>query len=143
MDGDGDMDIVGITYEGGDRVVWFENQGGGLFSQYIQIADTDGGLYKLHMADVNGDGSEDALVANVERDRVSYYPNLGGGQWGSEVIVTTHADGCQAVFAADMDADGDLDIVSPRADDKVAVREFGIRRVWHAAAFCLVEHRVI
>ena len=121
VDGDGDMDIVGITYEGGDRVVWFENQGGGLFSQYIQIADTDGGLYKLHMADVNGDGSEDALVANVERDRVSYYPNLGGGQWGSEVIVTSYADGCQAVFAADMDADGDLDIVSAsEADDKVA-----------------------
>ena len=94
---------------------------GELFSQYIQIADTDGGLYKLHMADVNGDGTEDALLANAERDRVSYYPNLGGGQWGGEVLVTEHADGCQAVYAADMDADGDLDLLSASEnDDKVA-----------------------
>ena len=114
------MDIVGVTFEGGDRVIWFENQGGGLFSQYVQIADTDG-LYKLHMADVNGDGTEDALLANEERDRVSYYPNLGGGQWGGEVLVTEHADGCQSVYAADMDLDGDLDILSASSnDDKVA-----------------------
>ena len=112
---------MGVTFEGGDRVIWFENQGGGLFSQYVQIADTDGGLYKLHMADVNGDGTEDALLANEERDRVSYYPNLGGGQWGGEVLVTEHADGCQSVYAADMDLDGDLDILSASSnDDKVA-----------------------
>lgn len=135
VDNDGDMDVVGITLQGGDRVVWFENQGGGLFSQYIQIADTNGDLFKLHMADVNGDGTEDVLVANEQRDRVSYYPNLGAGIWGSEVLVTEHADGCQSVYAADMDADGDLDILSASGhDDKVAwyenlgAGEFGMQQ---------------
>ena len=73
------------------------------------------------MADLDGDGLEDALVANESGDRVSYCPNLGEGQWGSEVIVTSHADGCQSVYAADLDLDGDLDILSASVnDDKVA-----------------------
>ena len=58
------------------------------------------------MVDLNGDGTEDALVANEETDRVSYWPNLGGGTWGNEVVITCFADGCQSVHAADMDGDG-------------------------------------
>ena len=121
VDMDGDMDIVGITIEGGDRLIWFENQGGGLFSQYNQIASMGGNPYKLHMADLNGDGTEDALVANESSDEVSYWPNLGSGNWGNEVVITHHADGCQSVYAADMDGDGDLDVLSASGnDDKVA-----------------------
>ena len=137
VDNDGDMDIVGVTFEGGDRVIWFENQGGGLFSSiHANRRHRRGFVLKLHMADVNGDGTEDALLANEERDRVSYYPNLGGGQWGSEVLVTEHADGCQSVYAVDMDLDGDLDILSASSnDDKVAWYENVGSGVWHATTF--------
>lgn len=126
VDNDGDLDVVGIAYDASPYgIVWFENQGGGLFSQFIPLANVYGdwayGMVDLHMADVNGDGTEDALVANVEFDRVSYFPNSGNGVWGNEVFVTGQADGCSAVYAADMDADGDLDILSASTDDdKVA-----------------------
>ena len=110
VDNDGDMDIVGVTYDGGDRVIWFENQGGGLFPNTFKLLILMV-IHKVHMADLNGDGNEDVLVANAATDRVSYYANLGGGQWGSEVLVTEHADGCQSVYAADMDLDSDIDII--------------------------------
>lgn len=121
LDGDGDEDIIGITLEGGDRLIWFENQGGGLFSSYQIIEGLGGNPFKLHVADLDGDGDLDLLSANEQIDEVVWHKNNGDASFSTKQIISRMADGCQSVFAADVDGDGDLDVLSASGnDDKVA-----------------------
>lgn len=57
MDGDGDMDVIAAS-EGGDRVLWWENNGSGTFEQrHDWTWDGRNGVMKL--ADSNNDGRPD------------------------------------------------------------------------------------
>lgn len=68
MDGDGDLDVLAAS-EGGDRVLWWENDGSGVFGQRHDWT-WDGKNGVMSLADANGDGRPDLWIDRVAADNV-------------------------------------------------------------------------
>ena len=112
LDGDGDDDIVASGYFG-DDVVWYENTSGdgtAWVKSFIDASlDYPAGF---NLADVDGDGDLDVLVAGYYADELVWYENDldTAASWPKTIIDVP--DGPWNVRAADIDQDGDLDAVA-------------------------------
>lgn len=72
-------------------------------------------------ADLDGDGDDDLLVAEVFTDQITWFENLGGGIFGPKQVISNQIDDGRQVAAADLDNDGDLDVISSSViDHKIA-----------------------
>ncbi|CAM9306266.1 unnamed protein product, partial [Discosporangium mesarthrocarpum] len=114
LDGDRFVDLVSTDY-GFGRVVWYQNNGAGVFAEGQNITSLAQGATGLFAADIDGDGDTDVLVASNVDNRVAWYNNTGTS-W-PETTITDEALGATFVIAADLDDDGDLDVVSASTDD--------------------------
>ena len=115
LDGDGDIDVLcPVDVEddhAGDRIVWFENQGGGVFSgERVITTDVERPNF-VFAADLDGDGAQDVLSASPEDRKVAWYQNSGGGAFSGQRTLATDNHGPVSVFAADLDGDGDLEVL--------------------------------
>jgi hypothetical protein len=111
LDGDGAVDMLSKTYGEGYKVLI--NDGTGQFVAVWELDDSQAMYGDLALADLDGDGDLDALVANGFRSEGSFPTRLlwndGHGQFtesGQELNETLAAQ-----FAVgDLDLDGDLDL---------------------------------
>ena len=80
------------------------------------------GARGVHVADMDGDGDLDIVLASTYDDTIAWYENDGAADpsWTASDITTT-LDGPWGVYVDDVDGDGDLDVVSAVAyDDSIA-----------------------
>jgi len=121
MDGDGDSDILYSDRKGEKAAVgWLENpgQGSALWTDHvIELApegiDRMGYHMFLDLADLDGDGLEDVVVA-VRKQQIHWLRRVDGTgtAWEKVVIPTPEAAGClKSVAAGDMDGNGTVDLV--------------------------------
>ncbi|MFC1604819.1 FG-GAP-like repeat-containing protein [Planctomycetota bacterium] len=130
LDGDGDLDVLSVSYE--DGITWYENDGTGRFiSQQVVTASVSKAalsVYAIYTADLDGDGDLDVLsTLGVDDtidwrldDRIIWYENDGTGQFTSPQVITADVNDPQSVYAADLDGDGDLDVLSASYWDGIA-----------------------
>ncbi|MGC6487416.1 MAG: FG-GAP repeat domain-containing protein [Planctomycetota bacterium] len=138
LNGDGVLDVVRTTVLNG-QVAYFPGTGNGSFGAKQVVATlatqpSGGGLFGtdpqgprgVDVADLDGDGDLDLVVASEANSRVSVLYNDGSGSFGAPVPASTSANGVNYVEAVDVDVDGDLDVisVSPTAN----------RVLWHEQA---------
>jgi hypothetical protein len=110
---DGKGDLVATSIATG-RVAWFRNTGN-VADRFDLGADQAGGLQGatgLELADVDGDGDLDFLVATRNLDRVQWMENPGIVQSGPLVRrpLPPVLDGALALAVADFDRDGAVDL---------------------------------
>ncbi len=114
LDGDGDIDVASVSYID-DKVAWYENDGAldPTFTQHV-VASTVLGPISMQIADVDGDGHDDLVVAAYFDGKIAWYRNDGNPSVPtfSENIVSSSATGARDVAVADLDGDGDADIIS-------------------------------
>jgi len=120
LDNDGDMDLVGGLYAGGD-IWWLENAGGGTWTEHVIGT---GGAKAVRFADVNGDGRLDVILT-VETDpspvRWLEQPvNPKSGNWPSHTIATTSM--CLCLGAGDFDHDGKIEVLTGEATGSMRVQ---------------------
>lgn len=111
IDHDGDMDVL-FTSLVDDKVAWHRNLDGlGNFGAEQIITLNANGATCVYAADLDNNGSKDALSTS-EDGKIAWYKNTDGqGTFGpQEVLTTTNAS--TSVFGADIDGDGDNDVVS-------------------------------
>jgi hypothetical protein len=113
VDGDGDLDVLGAAFSGGD-IFWFENDGAGNFAKHTITGDFPA-VNSIHAADLDGDGDVDILGASgtdpkyVTINAFAWWENDGAENFTEHIL----AENVRAVsvHAADLDGDEDLDVV--------------------------------
>ena len=119
FDGDGDLDVLWASV-GDGRMVWSENTDGkGSFGVKHVIATGVPKAYKVHSADLDGDGDPDAILAAIKNgDNIIWYENTDGqGSFEAKQVIDSEGNEgeklfAQSVYAADLDGDGDLDVLA-------------------------------
>jgi hypothetical protein len=108
IDGDGDLDAVIVNANSGGRAnqgnqIWFNN-GQGTFTNVAQgLGNADS--QDIALADLNGDGKPDAVVANHGESQVWFNDGTGTFTTGQTL------GNSQAVALADVNGDGAIDTV--------------------------------
>ncbi len=105
LDNDGDLDVIAVS----DKIVWYENDGLGNFSEAQIIVTNVYALKTIFAVDLDGDGDQDILRASSSY--ISWYENDGLGNFDEVNSVASGIDAVNAVFAIDLDNDGDKDVL--------------------------------
>ena len=123
FDNDGLFDIVTSTWDPGGPIIYYHNDGNGMFSDYTAQAGLAGQLGGLNIVqtDYNNDGLLDILVMrgawlhNKGKMRMSLLRNNGDGTFSDvtrQANLAVPAYPSQTAAWADYDNDGDLDLFS-------------------------------
>ncbi|MEW5677477.1 T9SS type A sorting domain-containing protein [Flavobacterium enshiense] len=129
IDNDGDIDVVGSSYNEG-RVFLYKRRPDGTFANQLIITSSVIGAKEVAVADMDGDADLDIISVSDDSgngpDKVSWYRNLDGqGNFGPQInlpIGTYNSPDGLRVY--DVDGDGDKDIVTafsnwPGEGDKI------------------------
>ena len=111
IDGDGDRDILTISLDGFNTIVWYKNLDGmGSFSSQITIAQLQA-VNQPITADIDGDGDLDIVAESQLDDTIVWYENLDGlGSFSTQRIISANIDRITGLNAKDLDGDGNVDI---------------------------------
>jgi hypothetical protein len=120
VDGDGDVDIhLGVA--------WLENKdfadgAADGFERHDVVELSKGEVDRVSLADINGDGFEDAVIGTEDATFLVWTEHPGGDgtqPWREHVVAEDFKH--MSLDIADLDQDGDLDIVSGEHGRKGAV----------------------
>jgi hypothetical protein len=110
LDGDGRIDLV-VADAGANSLIAFQGNGDGTFQPgRAQSLGANSGPSAIAIADLNGDGHPDAIVANELAATVSVLLGQGDGTFSPRVDHAT-ASGSVALVTGDLDGNGRVDVV--------------------------------
>ena len=115
VNGDGKPDIVVANYRdlacGWGGVGVLLGNGDGTFQTAVDYCSGGSAAYSVAVADVNGDGKPDIVVANANDVNVGVLLGNGDGTFQAAVTYSTTDSNPISVAVADVNGDGKLDIV--------------------------------
>ncbi|OUJ69801.1 hypothetical protein BXP70_26190 [Hymenobacter crusticola] len=112
VDGDGDLDLITVNQNPNSFSVRLNN-GAGVFSGNYLLA-LAGRPQCLRMADVNGDGVQDALVGFFD-SRIQVLLGTGSGGFTNGTVVSV-GNFPRFIAVGDIDGDSDLDLLAANGD---------------------------
>jgi hypothetical protein len=122
LDGDQDLDAVVANDFGGAETVWLNN-GLGTFTAHPTMPSFGGGFSRdVALADLDGDGDLDAVVANDSDAAETVWLNNGMGVFTAHPTTASFGAGfSRSVALADLDGDGDRDAVEANTSQEATV----------------------
>lgn len=72
------MDVIFVFFQD-DKIVWYENLGGGMFFVQKIIFFVVNGVFFVYVVDMDNDGDLDVLFVFQYDDEIVWYENLGDG----------------------------------------------------------------
>ena len=106
LNNDGLVDVLTVSL---DAVLWYANEGDGVFSEPHTISTAVYWWSAIYAADLNRDGWTDVIVS---WDRaLAWYTNQGNGTFSSQILIYGYAVGPYSIHVVDVDDDGWEDIL--------------------------------
>ncbi|MBZ8180643.1 FG-GAP-like repeat-containing protein [Oscillatoria salina] len=124
FDGDGDIDLVGITSAfGQDDVFILKNSNNGNNWSYSLVygdlqVDQDFPVGSVYVADLDNDGDEDIVSTSNDDDNVFVFYNNGSGTSWDDERISGGFRGASGLFVTDLGSDGFVDIIGASEDDQ-------------------------
>ena len=115
VNGDGKPDLISANYNTSSVSVWTNNGSQGLRFVCWTISgnpSTGPNPHRVTVADLNGDGKPDVIVANASIHQLTLLTNNGSGTFGAYASVGVDSGGAGDVVMADVNGDGRPDLVS-------------------------------
>jgi len=114
IDGDGDVDVVGVGWLGSDKIAWWENANGSGTSWTEHVVKSGfPGAKCICVIDLDQDGDLDIIGGADTGDQIAWWENLNGvGTSWAEEVVASSVEGVYRVDAVDLNGDDTLDIVA-------------------------------
>lgn len=84
VDGDEDVDILGVSFTT-DDIVWWENDGSESFIRHVLDGNFDGPVF-VHAADVDSDGDVDILGTAYKGDEITWWENDGSENFTEHIL---------------------------------------------------------
>ncbi len=119
LNGDGRLDVVLTASESKGGLSWFEAPEDPRARSWREHPIDTGPLEQTHslqLADLDADGLEDVVVAEMRgtpESRISFYARDARGRWSRDVV--SHR-GSHNLLAVDLDHDGDVDLIGKNSD---------------------------
>ncbi len=108
IDSDGDLDVLGGTYNHHDGNIWWENDGEQGFTEHA-LGNQDG-AHSIYVTDIDEDGDMDvfggAWIAGI------FWHENDGEQAFTEHRIGGGFGGLNSIYLSDIDADSDLDVIA-------------------------------
>ncbi|MGE0251849.1 MAG: FG-GAP-like repeat-containing protein [Dongiaceae bacterium] len=137
MNNDGMLDII-ATGDTGSVSVLRNNNNGSSFTNVAAIgggsSSWPGNITPVQIADINGDGNLDVLVAEYGNPEIYYFLGSGSGALTPGPVHISLDEGIGDFSLADMDGDGILDIIASSAADSKVYYYRGLGTAQFAAA---------
>jgi len=113
IDGDGDIDIVGVAITAND-IYWWENKGGDPIEWFQHTVDPNFyGAHMIELINMDDDDDIDIVCAGYLGHQIAWWRNTGQDTiiWEKETIGNGVINAC-AVKVVDLDGDTDLDVIA-------------------------------
>ncbi len=114
LDGDGDNDVVGVSNNDDELVLYFN---GGNETYTSSLLASLNGAFCVFARDVDADNDLDLIVSASDADKISLFKNNGNGTFQAEIVIDNAVDNVRNIDLTDLDGDGDLDILSSSQND--------------------------
>lgn len=114
IDGDGDMDVVGVAETAGLLRWWEREPNGPIFWEQHNFAPMEGAS-AVAIGDLNGDFEPDVVAVSASEGELTWYESLGeaGNSWlWTPRTLTTGLSAPRAVVIGDFSGDGRMDIAA-------------------------------
>jgi uncharacterized repeat protein (TIGR02543 family) len=116
IDRDGDLDIVQIHENNGNRISTLKNNGDGTFETSNSLINTQNvSIWDFALSDMNLDGSLDIVTTindfSNNSSKLTWFKNDGNGNYLEQTPLVTSFKSMRAVHTEDMNQDGVLDII--------------------------------
>ena len=112
VDNDGDMDVLGASWQGNEVAIW-KNEGGFPISwEKIIVDDSITQAHEIHTAYIDADSLLDIIAASGGNNQIVWYRNGGGNPitWEKN-IVDNQFNGARSVVSFDINNDGHNDLI--------------------------------
>jgi len=120
LDGDGKLDILTLTYNGGKSAHYvsvLKGNGDGTFQPQVRYPKLATVAQHLAAADLNADGAPDVVVAGFQLHsgdgQLTVLLGKGNGKLGKAVTYDSGGTGSLSVTIADLNGDGRPDLIAP------------------------------
>ena len=121
LDNDGAADVVVANQGSNNLSVLLNKEGNGTLTAVLVKPDVGSSPSSVAIADLDGDGNRDVVVANSASNNVSVLLGLGTGLFDPQTAYAA-GSGPSSIDVADLDQDGSPDIVTTnRGDDTVSI----------------------
>ena len=134
LTGNGRVDVLSASLED-DVVAWYENQGGGTFSEARPLDTEADGAVAVRAADLDRDGDADVVAGHLLDQTVTWYQNQGDGEFAAERVVADSVRGLETLNISDLDDDGVPDVLVVSYQDSTIARYEPTRQAGDSVRF--------
>ena len=112
VDGDGDLDVLSVSYND-KKISWHENTDGrGTFGNDRTVSETFEPVSAISIGDIDADGDIDIVAGALGTSRIGWFENIDNGSFSSVHMLSGAFERPESLYVVDVDGDDNPDVIA-------------------------------